>query len=1803
MVAKTSSVQSAKSAAYDLRRADGSELHGLSPANIRDMAQANEIFSDDMLRRIGDDRWRAASALSGLTICQRPRPVLVVEREVEVDARVHAQAQVQAQVQAQPVESNAPIEIEQANRRAEQLESACDRLLQERDELLSQADRAREEIQRLSAQVARANADHGALKVESDAVRVRHDELEEQVAHGAMLERAIDDLRRQTAEAESGAREEIQRLSADLARTNADHGALKVESDAVRVRHDELEEQVAQVAMLERAIDDLRRQNAAAETGARETNAAHDEAIDQLERRLREQEQLKRQHDPRLAVALDSANNERLIAQQQAQEAMADRDELLVSLGHSQDSLRVSDDLRRALEKSALALKSTASEHSSELHQARQAAEQSRRACAAMATRLEAAETAVSELRHVKSEAATSISRAFEQRDAAIKLRETAIADRDAAISERDSTRLAVGATQTDLVRVRREFDAMRMQYESACSAIAEQTARAAALETTVAGIRTQNQEVTADRDQRAEDAAHLTDEVRGLTERLHDQTRRGEEMHQQICALDQDVNNVVQDRDAARTETAALHGELASVRESIDQHSQRNSKLDRELAQERSRVVARDELIFRESLRCEERETDNRRLLADFAALRADFETANRRAEDATAQVAAVQRDLQSEKNLVASQNTAMLDAQNEVVKLAGLEESARASLIAASRERDELAGVLSTAHAAIASREQQVSAERGLREQAEGSSRQLLASYEKLADDTGRRITDLEVKLAAASHEMQASRMREENLTASLADTHTQAKDIAQKLASVEEQRTLMTRDRDSHAKRASVEASARAAAEDKIAAAHERAKNAERDARAMHERSMQAAMIALSGSRQRLDDDFAQSRSEIDVLEQLIAEASKKVIETGGTLPGVPLMPREAAAKAAADAATAADARVILARSAAQQSASPVTATPAATAAPAAHVARVEVPVRPAPPTHFRLIDEGADDDALSRPQSARAVNSTGATGRTGGQRERVSQPRSTDAASSDDDSSSRSEQSQPIPPPPQSAKAPHRQSIARSSSANAAIDDAWIDDHCASDAAEQPPRAIGLIALTALGIALTATISAIPDFLALDLRAAFTRIAAWVIVAPALAALVQWIAVRCEPALARRIPILAAVTLLLAPLSNLALTSSPIIGGLLLASFAAIPWLMVYAAWPDARLIQGSRANDLIVGFFDRRSTISAVICALFAAAAIATTLAPWTSHSSPALMSPMGGLFALALLSLIALVLTPTLRARAPLAGWSAVAIVIASIAGVLVWQGAGAGFAASDIAASASASANASANANASAIPTFLITPALWIALVAAWSSLACGTLAAAYSPKCIADAIDNTLNDDSPVLVAHERINAACVMLLSALVPILPALAAFHLVRGRSRRAESQLRSLANFELWFAVVIALAVLSTLIAPAPLASAIFVAVLLVHAVICIGGAITMACDRFVRFPAPFALLVRPGGGLDLPLPIVTVQRTAEQSAHRPIVHPCGTTIWACVNMAMGCLAVASITRNPALTIGLGPILGLAVWLPSLIASRCRHQDTIVICALASAMIVLVTGAGFVLGGAVNIDDVPILISIAGAAVGVWALLIGWAFKGMSDLSSLARSSISAQVDVFGESLAPTEHPLAARRRDALMRRVVMGSSGAAAFAALAAVLPRTMRVIASDSSVPGELVMPSMPLIVCGSIALALTVIVWLSASLGDRRKLVPSAGIFTALLVIASFFAALPLFFRATEVGALLALRALPFCAVAAIAALLTAGIINTMREPRHLRGERKIRSQTNRRSSNARNSSTLSTRKKTTA
>ena len=1739
-------------ATYNIRRADGELLHALTSKEIRELAMSNQLFTDDMVCRSGDTKWRAASTLSGLPI--RTREAVVVAAPVSVAAPVAVEPdprtaaaeerseRLRIELDALQVSYNAAEGAraqlrEQSDQAADslaQLQRQCSDLAEAshaRDDTASQAsakmsttiatlERQLEDLSTERAILQEAHSDGPITRALEESLRVQavveqllkeanatRDDLANSLGHSQDALRVADETRRAVERTIATLQVTAAEQTADLTQARASLGELQNTCAALLART-----QTAEAAALDARRDHTQANAGAARIAEQRDSAVklHDGAVTEREAAITDRDRAIADRDT-TRVMVASIQTELARTRREFDSAL--RDYNAASAALAQESTRVTA-IEHALGESQAHAQQLANDRGAIQHE-----------LDAAKGRVEIAETVATDARRLQSEANTWIARATEQRDAAFQARDGAVSDRDAAIAERDSTRLAVGATQTDLVRLRREFGVLQGEFHAACTALTEQTARAAGLEIAVSEARSQVECVTVDRTDREADIATLLERAENLNRRIAEQAKEIES--RQHCAHDAaaQLAETENARDLARADAAQLQSDLAIARESVGVATQRQGALERELAAEQSRIVARDELIFRESLRSEGRETENRRLSADLAALRADHDTQQRRADDAAAQALSVQRDLAASQSLANAQNADMVAAHQDLEKLGQLEEAARAALIATSRERDELASALATSQAAVASREQQVTAERGLRDQAEGSSRQLLASYEKLSQEAGRRITDLEIRLSEASHDMQTVRVREEQANAALAEAHGQAKVVAQKLASVEEQRTAITRDRDSHAKRATFEASARAAAEDKITAANERAAKAERDARTMNERSMQAAMIVLNGSKQRLEGDYARSCEELGMLEQLVAESSQRLIEAGGTVPGVPLLPREAVAKAATDAKVAADAIALLTAKVA--SASALVAPQSPTVPSVRHE-----PVRsPAPPTNYRMIDGVADDSALGRPQPARPSGLQSATPRVGGQRERVSQPRTTTASSSDDDSSSSSESAPPQPPP---NRLPRRQSSPKNGpQADAALDRAWLDDHCTTRAAETPPRAPAFLALTAMAVAFTATIGAVPEFVALDLRGAFLRIAAWTGCATLLVAFAHAVTMRCHPTLARRIPILAAVTLTIAPVAHLLSASqliwTPWIVLLLLGGTIAFPWMIAYAAWPDRKQLLELRPPDL-AGHFAGRAHLASLATAGLASIAVIATLMPWSVGATIAIAAPPAGILVILLIVLVMIALSPTIRVHAPIVAWSGLAVILTIFAGALAREGI------------------------AAVIHSFTAAP--WIALIATWCAIAAASLASASTPNRLHAARVANIEDDAPSLVAHERVHAAAVMAISALLPVLPALVALNLARDRSRRAESQLRSLANFELWFAVMLLLAVLSALCFPLAIGASSLVGLLALHGAICLGAAITVGADRFVRFPSPCALITRPETGLDLPTPLVTVQRTVEKSLHRPIVHPCGTTTWGAITLVLGCLAVASLTHSLSLALSLGPIVGLAIFLPALIASRCRHEDTVVIATLSTGALALVASAGFVLDTATKPEGIPTLVAVAGACAGMWALLVGWAFKGMNQLASLVRASSQFEVDAAGDALAPIDHPLAGRRRATIMRRVVIGTCALASTAALTMVLSQSSAARLA-------------PPLVCGLISMALSGAVLLFANFGPMARMAWNALLFTLVLVAASFFAAIPCFFLASEVGALAAISALPFSPATAIAALLAAGVINTLRLP----------------------------------
>lgn len=1671
-----------KSAHYDLRRQDGSLHTGLTPADIRAMAQRGDLFSDDMLCREGDDRWRPAASLAGITVQQR----------VPVAATVAAPAVV-------PVVVTPPVPTAQPDPQLEQLEAAVAAAEQRANQVQMALDRVMEQHDGLRHQV----AEHASL------VQRLHGEIEQHERARAALEEQLHQAHAASDQANALA-QEAARLRAECAKLHdrcdaAEREAAHAQGAEQRLEHTMAKLQSELASSLERAA-----------AGDQEANRLH-ATIEELDAQLlRSKAEVAAQQTSVSHQAIDDLHRQLEASRAAAAAAESDREQLLESLSTAQNALRTSDDLRRALEKTLGALKLSTSSHSAELAAARQSAGEAQAALAGMAARVEGAETAADSARRALLEQAERMRAATASHDAAVVARDAAIADRDHALAERDSTRLAVGATQVDLLAARRAIESLRQELESARTAIADQTARACGLEQSVADTQLVADGLRSERDEARMAADALQRQADALRVRLTNQERDAEALQERLSGADALAATLREEHDAARVHGTQLADELRSAQQQRADLAARTASLEHEVAEERAKVVARDELIFRDSLRAEERERENRQLQADIAQLRADLAAQQCRADDAAGHSAALQRDLHDARCQTADQADKLAAAARDAEELSMKEEAARASLLAATRERDELSAAFSSAQAALAAREQQVAAERSLRDQAEGSSRQLLASYEKLAEDTSRRIADLEVKIASAAHEIQAGLARESQAAAALHAAQGETQTLQQKLTAAAEQRNALTRDRDSFAKRASAEAAARAAAEDKITAAQERARQAEREGRSVQERAVQAAMIALTGARQRIGDDYTKSLAEIEVLEQLVAESTRQLIASGSEVPGIPLMPREAMAKAAADARAAADAAALLAHAAAARPA-------AAAAAPAAPpTPKYEPPS--APQGSFRMVD-GLDDDTARRSSRVGSTAHTATTARAGGARERVSQPRTQSSSASSDDDSSSSTAGPPAPaqPPPAVPSSP---AVPPSPDRVPSVDELWIDEHCSVSAVEPPASAAGITALTALGVLITASLAATPLLAQMDLQRAFLQIITWLLLLPALAASVQWTASRCAPILARRIPQIAAASLICTPLCTIFLSSQPVLGALFLVPLLVLPWLLVYAAWPDPILrATMSTAHAIEETLANRERAARAYSGTLLAAAALCL-LVPTATATAPLIRIPAGAMAWGALVLAGVLVLIRSMRPWAQTAAWAALLATAALLAQAYVTD----------------------------ALSGVIRSPWPWLALLCAWGAVAATTLVAACSVERFRASVERSRADTTPALVSHERVFTAVTMVASAFAPLLPALVGTRLAAGRSRRAEAQLRAFANFEAWSALTAVVIGIIHLIAPSLSFDLLLAGVMIAHALLCLGCAITVGCDRFVRCPSLLPVLQPPEGALELPAPMVTVQRTAEASTHRPITHPCGTTPWALATVLIGCAAVGSISRSAEWTMLMGPIVGLAWWLPSLIAARCRHADTVIVSVLSTGLLLLMAAAGAVVPFDGADDSRPLVIAACIGACGAWALLTGWAFKGMSQLAGLARSNMDALVDADGDALAPSELPAVTMRRAWMMRRVIIAVSVIPAAAALPTALPHAW---------PLAITLPWL----CTVIAALLCTLVALVSTRCDHDQLIARTVLFSRALAAASAVAVMPLFFAASQFGALEALRTQPWAALTALTALLAAGVLWALR------------------------------------
>jgi hypothetical protein len=155
---------------------------------------------------------------------------------------------------------------------------------------------------------------------------------------------------------------------------------------------------------------------------------------------------------------------------------------------------------------------------------------------------------------------------------------------------------------------------------------------------------------------------------------------------------------------------------------------------------------------------------------------------------------------------------------------------------------------------------------------------------------------------------------------------------------------------------------------------------------------------------------------------------------------------------------------------------------------------------------------------------------------------------------------------------------------------------------------------------------------------------------------------------------------------------------------------------------------------------------------------------------------------------------------------------------------------------------------------------------------------------------------------------------------------------------------------------------------------------------------------------------------------------------------------------------------------------------------------------------------------------------------------------------MSQLAGLARSNMDALVDADGDALAPSELPAVTMRRAWMMRRVIIAVSVIPAAAALPTALPHAWSL---------AITLPWL----CTVIAALLCTLVALVSTRCDHDQLIARTVLFSRALAAASAVAVMPLFFAASQFGALEALRTQPWAALTALTALLAAGVLWALR------------------------------------
>jgi len=1524
---------------YEILMPDGSVEGPLASSGVRGLAADGVIDSRAQIRRIGDSAWRPITSVTGLVVrvfdAQAEAAAIAhaasiaeaaradaeraeAERAAaERAAREHAEAELAAQERAAAAEREAAERAEAAAR------AAADRAAAERAEAHARAESERAvAMARRELEQAESNA-----RTAAEQARAERERAESEAS-------ARIDAERARAAAEASARAEAERAADEIAQARRDAQAQVAQARAdaeaaAEHAHRDAQAQVAQArADAEAAIDVARRQAHEEVTRMRldmrdEIDAVQHAAREELERTRAEAQSSAIELQGQLRMVQDEASAlQKLLA--------TERDAFVTALRQSQDQLETARAVQRDLSQEVEHARERASAETaqraaaeaardqalSDLEQAsrdaqlRDADAQDRinrvqllldEAQGEMASERADAERRVHDLMRRLQESAANVKSLEEARTAAESQWMQACAERDEAIRDRDATRLAIGATQTELVHMRGQLDAAREEIASLGAIRSELAARIGDLEPALETERTRTAAAEAAL-ARAEDAnAALTEsahELRGRIAKLDAQLLQAhleaermaaefEEARQQaareLAAQERSAAEAIAGAEArAEAQLAqALEEERRTAAERLDAaesaHERETAALAGQLEEERQRVVARDELIFRESLRAEERDREIRTLQDSLREERTQALAArDRLAADHAAAVGALRLELESEQQRAST-------LERESARLASAlraEQEAHASEVGSLRR--QLAEETDALRAAV-------DRESALREHAEAGARAVLASYEKLSDETGRRIADLEVRLAAASRELTDATTREQSLQKTLEEASGRIRSQTQRIGELETERTAAAKEREQIDAKLAAETAARKKAESAIAAATQRAERVERDAKATLSRAVQAAGAALAGIRQRIEEDVERSRVEMDALDGLVRAASSQLIAAGGTVPGLPQLPRDASAAAvvrlieeqrAADTKRAAEAQAALdaqraldaAREAEAQRAVDASSGPprlgsslhGGTAGSSVTSPRDAIDAR-SRGVPFKLVDDDADTEVTSGAGSPRARATPRAP--------RATSRGTGDPGGSDGDGHDGAGAAvQPVA----------NQAAARdlSTGVTSPWDQGDVDDGPASrERCESPAQMIGAVAAAAGASAIVASLAAMR---AGDVVSALVPVAAWVSIAAAATGAVILVARRCHARLALRIPALAGVSIALAPAASLfaPLHSAPAVLGWIAAAAGVwfLPWALAWAAWPASDSAQqvGSGPDP-----FARRRRIALGCSAMSVALGVAMAAACSALGASATVPTP------------------PMSPMSAP---WSAAAT---------------------------------------------------WIAL-GAWSAIAPLVLAWRLTPRRVKAARAAEARIDPVVLARHERASAAASAALSALMPLVPAMAAWMISRTRSRRGEAQMRSIVDFEWWSVAAMLAAAVGAVLG---LGWWPFVAIMTAHACAMACVSASLAADRVLRLPVPAMLLAAPQGGLSLPRPVISVKRAAHVSPGRPIIHPCAT-VWALalqatLVVALGLPLVLSPSEPLAVPgvmriITLLALAGAASWIPGWVAARLRHPDAIAI---------------------------------------------------------------------------------------------------------------------------------------------------------------------------------------------------------------------------------------------------------------